>query len=212
MSISPIIYGAPLSSYVRATRMTCVEKGIEHTLEPADTGSDEYRRNLHPYGKMPAMRHGEVSLFETSAIIRYIDEAFPGPKLQPDTAAGRARMEQWISAYNNYIYRPMVLEYVLPYFFASGPNGQPDRARIDQALPQLETQMELLNQAYGDSPWLAGDSVSLADLILAPALHTCSQFPEGREFVTRYSNVGRALQSWEQRDSVRYLKATPSAQ
>jgi glutathione S-transferase len=77
-----ILYGFPQSNYVRAARMACVEKGVPHTLEPAGPHSPAILE-MNPFGKMPAMRHGDFTLYETSAIMRYIDDAFAGPRLTP---------------------------------------------------------------------------------------------------------------------------------
>ena len=43
----------------------------------------QLRNELHPFSKLPAFRHGEFTLFKTIAIMRYVDEAFKGPPLQP---------------------------------------------------------------------------------------------------------------------------------
>ena len=75
--------------------------------------ASEAYRELHPFGKIPAMRHGDVTLFETSAIARYIDETFPGPRLQPADPRERAVMNQWISACNHYFYSDVIRRYVL---------------------------------------------------------------------------------------------------
>src|SRR5262245_1882390 len=96
-----IIYGVPQSSYVRTVLFTCGEKSVPHRLEPIQLHSDAHLA-LHPWRRVPIMRHGDVQLFETSAIVRYIDEAFPGPALTPDTPVERGVMEQWISAINSY--------------------------------------------------------------------------------------------------------------
>ena len=85
-----VLYGTPLSPYVRTARMALAEKGVGYTLKPVDLKDPAYRR-LHPYARLPAMEHGRLRLFETAAITRYIDEAFDGPTLQPvDGAAAPA--------------------------------------------------------------------------------------------------------------------------
>jgi hypothetical protein len=71
-------------------------------LEP-DMGSPKHLA-LHPFDRVPTLRHGDFMLYETSAIVAYIEELFPTPALQPDTPQGRARMNQWISAVNSYYY------------------------------------------------------------------------------------------------------------
>ena len=64
---------------------------------------------LHPFDRVPILQHGDFTLYETSAIVAYLEEMFPTPSLQPDTAQGRALMNQWISAVNSYYYPYMML-------------------------------------------------------------------------------------------------------
>ena len=63
---------------------------------------------LNPFGKMPTYRCGELALYETSAIMRHLDETMPGPALMPTDPAERARAEQWISVLNCYGYPAIV--------------------------------------------------------------------------------------------------------
>ena len=126
------LFGPPQSSYVRTARMTCVEKGIEHQLTPVDLGSDAHRA-LHPFVKVPVLEHGAVRLYETSAICRYLDEAFGGPSLTPREPQARALMDQWISVVDCYLYRDLIKDYVLQYIFPRGADGRPNRAVIDPA-------------------------------------------------------------------------------
>ena len=75
-----IVFGYPQNTYVRTVRMSLEEKGIPYALEPIDLKAPEYRKR-HPFAKMPAFQHGNVKLYETSAITRYIDEVFDGASL-----------------------------------------------------------------------------------------------------------------------------------
>src|ERR1700730_3052191 len=100
-----------------AARMACIEKGVPYTLDPVTPHGEEILR-LHPFGRIPALRHGDFTLYEGRAILHYIDERFRGPHVTPADLRGRARMEQWISAINAYfdgpIIRRMLLQYILP--------------------------------------------------------------------------------------------------
>ena len=53
---------------------------------------------LNPFRKIPAITHGELTLYESTAILRYFDRAFPGPKLWPEDVAAAAMCDQWASA------------------------------------------------------------------------------------------------------------------
>ena len=110
--------------------MALAEKGIAYTHEPVAPHSVEVLA-LNPFGRVPAFRDGEFTLYETSAIVRYIEESFPGPSLLAGNARLRATMEQWVSLINCHAYDAMVRRYVLQYVFPKGANGAPDRAVID---------------------------------------------------------------------------------
>ncbi|MGH6719822.1 MAG: glutathione S-transferase family protein [Alphaproteobacteria bacterium] len=189
-----VLYGDPRSPYVRTARMALAEKGVGYTLKPADLKDAAYRR-VHPYARMPAMEHGALRVFETAAITRYVDEAFEGPALQPADAGGRARMTQWISAYNDYMARPfgpkLVIERLAPKIFGRPTNED----EIRGALPEVERALDVLDAGLSGDPYLAGATASLADLFVAPMLFYVGLTPEGQERLPRH----RALALWFER-------------
>lgn len=107
------LIGYPGSTYVRTARMVCEEKGIAHTLDPftAFEFRSDAHRALHPFAKMPILRHGKLVLYETVAIGRYLDAVFPGEALVPADPSAAAQVEQWMSALIDYGYRPLVHEW-----------------------------------------------------------------------------------------------------
>ena len=106
------IYGPPQSTYVRTARMAFEEKGVPYSLQPIEFGSDQHKA-LHPFGRVPAMKHGDVHLYETLAIATYADLAFDGLKLQPAAPRGRALMMQWTSVVIDYVYQYAVHDVVI---------------------------------------------------------------------------------------------------
>ena len=176
------IIGAPFSSYVWAVRMACAEKGVDYDLIPAGLHSREVME-IHPFGKVPVMRHGEVALFESKAIATYIDKAFPGPKLIPDDVVGAADVEQWVSLVNTTIDPMFIRSYVMAHLIPKGADGQPDRAAIESLLPTMQMQVDVLDEAVDATGYLVGDDFTLADINLLPVLHFVQRFPEGAEMV-----------------------------
>jgi glutathione S-transferase len=176
------IFGAGGASYPWSARLACEEKGVPHEFVQSDFRSEAYRTEHHPYNKMPAMAHGDVALFETTAILRYIDAAFDGPALEPADAFGRARMEQVVSAYKAYMYEDFVPAYLLKYLFAK--DGVVDRAAVDAALPTVEKHLGVLDDLHTGSPWFVGDSPTLADLVAGPVLvYLDLKTPEGHDMI-----------------------------
>src|SRR6266700_2787220 len=92
----PIVYGPAGSTYVWSTRLALAEKGVAHEL--VEVGFDEHRQEphltRHPFAKVPAFEHDGFALYETQAILRYIDEGFPVAPLQPTDLHQFARMRQ----------------------------------------------------------------------------------------------------------------------
>ena len=194
------IYGAPQSTYVRTARMACEEKGVPHQLGAIEFGSPAHLE-LHPFAKMPAMRHGQVHLFETIAICRYIDTNFDGPSLQPGHSGQLGIMDQWISAIDCYMYDTLIKKYVLQYVFPKGPDGQPDRSAIDEGLPEVERQIGLIDTALEGNTYLAGDQLSLADLFVAPIMSYLGNLPESGEILAKSANIQRAGTAMKERPS-----------
>lgn len=194
------IHGDPRSTFTRTARMGCVEKGVDYALDPLLPAQCK-EQGLHPFGKIPAMTDGDVKLFETAAILVYVDAAFDGPSLVPAEARPRAEMVQWISAINDVIYNAMVRRYVLQYVFPKGDDGQPDRSVIDAALEQMREQLATLDAAYGQGRYLVDDRLSHADLFLAPILFYVGTMPEGPSLLAGAPAVQRGVAAIQARDS-----------
>lgn len=163
MTDAPVrIHGHPISTWTRTVQMTCVEKAIAYETVPIAYGSAEHGA-LHPFRRIPVVEIGATVLFETLAIASHLDEAYPGPPLQPDGHAARARMRTWMGVCGDYLYRDVV---------RTVPRGRPmtpeERATARLALERAEGLMT-------DGPFLAGERISLADLYLAPQLANCAE-------------------------------------
>jgi glutathione S-transferase len=192
------LYGASASTYVRTARLACAEKGVSYTLEPSDLGSEAHAK-LHPFRKMPAMRHGDFVLYETGAIARYIDAAFPGPALQPVDIKARAVMDQWISAASDYCYQTMIREIVIQRVLVPMRGGKPDEAMIKAAWPKTEYQLDVIDKTLAASPYFAGNALSLADLFLLPILYYVKMQPEGPAQFAKH----KAVAAWFERTAAR---------
>jgi glutathione S-transferase len=182
------IIGFPQSTFVRVARMTCEEKGIPYELKAVPPHSPE-ATSIHPFGKIPSMRHGDLQLCESSAIARYLDRTFGGPKLIPEEPRAAAQVEQWVSIINTTIDPVMIRSYVLGYIFPKGADGKPDRTAIDEAVDKMRTQVDVLDRRVADTGHLAGNGFTLADIDLMPILFYVRQFPEGGELMKGANNL-----------------------
>ena len=182
------LYGFPQSTYVRVARMACHEKGVDYDLHPVPPHSEEVNA-VHPLGKIPVMRHGDIELCESKAIAGYIDRTFDGPPLIPEAPLDAARVEQWVSMVNTAMDRLLIRDYLFHYIFPKGPNDTPDRAAIDALLDDVGKHVGVLDAA-AEGGHLVGDSFTLADINTMPILFYINQMPEASEMIKRSKNLG----------------------
>jgi glutathione S-transferase len=176
----PEIIGSARSTYTRAVCMVCEEKGIDYALTETPLGAPELAA-IHPLGKMPVLRHGEVELFESKAIATYLDRSFAGPNVFPSDPRLAALTEQWVSLVNTVIDRTLIRTYIFAYIAPKTADGKPDREAIDAVMPSVRAQVEILDKAVAGSGYLVGDRFTFADINLLPILHRLQQPPEGAQ-------------------------------
>ena len=196
------IIGVPQSNYVWCCRIACAEKGVLHKLIEVPPFSPEAKA-AHPFGKIPALRHGEVTLYESKAICTYIDRNFDGPPLIPREAYAAALCEQWISVVNTTIDPLLVRQYCIAYFFPGTPDNSPNRTVIDAALPKMEPQFAFLDRGVGETGFLVGDSFTLADANLVPILFYLTKLPESRAMMAKSRNLNAYLDRHLVRKSIK---------
>src|SRR5262249_60521089 len=85
------VHGVPPSTFTRTVLLACHEKGIDYELAP--TMPSEITP-LNPFRKIPAITHGDLVLFEATAVLRYFDRPLPGPQLWPRDSVGIARSDR----------------------------------------------------------------------------------------------------------------------
>lgn len=188
------IIGAPQSTFVRTTRIALEEKGVPYKLTPARPHTPEVDQ-VHPFGKIPVMRHGDFTLFESRAIIGYADRVFAGPKLLPDDVRRAAKVEQWASAAANCVFSA-VIPYLRESFFPA--SGTPDRSLIDSQLPNVKNAIIVLDRAAADG-YVAGGEFSLADMYALPIVAYLRSVSESRDMLAET----KSLSTWFARHAER---------
>ena len=201
------LYGSSISTYVRTARIALAEKGVSYDLKDVWVDSPEIKQR-HPFQKIPVLRHGDFELYETFAVTRYIDEAFPGPALQPSDAKARARMTQWISVHNSYCYPTLIGGIVLERVAPKLLNRPSDEAKIKATLPDAQQRLDVLEKALGTTPYLAGIEPTLADYFLYPVMFYVSVVPEGNALLESRPGLRRWMAAIGDRRSVK--DTTPS--
>jgi glutathione S-transferase len=186
--LKPEIIGSQRSTYTRVVRMVCAEKGIDYVLTEAPLGAPEIFA-IHPFGKMPVMRHGDVELFESKAIAAYLDRRFPGPTVFPSDPLLGALTEQWVSLVNTVIDRTLIRTYLLAYAASKTADGRPDRQAIEAVTPALSEQIGVLDKAVARTGYLVDDQFTFADINLMPILYYMRLVPEGARALNRAAHL-----------------------
>ncbi len=175
---APLLIGMASSVYVRIVRLVALEKGValeRQHLDPfAHGGPPDWFLALNPFGKIPVLRHGDLVLTETRAIAAYLDEAFPGPALQPTDPVARARLRQIQGIVDAYAYRPMVWG-----LYVALSEGAASEGGIAEALADSRRALGMLER-LSHAPWLLGAQLTLADCHLAPVVQYLTAVPPGR--------------------------------
>jgi glutathione S-transferase len=207
-----VLYGPAYSTYTRTARLVLEEKGVAYDLREVDTlaGEGQKPEHLarHPWGKVPVLEHDGFSLYETVAITRYIDEAFPGPQLQPSGARQRARIAQVCAVLDHYGWSPMVITIFVQRVVVPMRGGKPDQKAIDDAMPETERALAAIESLMDADEFLIGGAISLADLHLVPIIDYFARTEDGRAVLGRHPRLSAWWQRMEQRPSV--VKTRPN--
>src|ERR1700736_3874502 len=201
----PVVYGFTRSTFVNIVRVVLTHKEVPYTfrdLEP-EMGKPSHLA-LHPFNRVPILQHGDFVLYETSAIVAYLDETFPRLPLQPRDIPGRARMDQWISIVNSYFY-PYMIYHVSHERNVFPELGIPsDEKVVAHALPMIEIALQVLERqlAHGEG-FLLGSEVCLADYYLLPSTYAFGLAPEAKAMYADFP----AVREWRTR-----VEALPTVQ
>jgi glutathione S-transferase len=200
-----IVHGIPGSPYVRATLLSLEEKSADYQLAAMQFGTLKQEPHLsrHPFGRIPAFEHDGWKLYETQAIMRYVDTVRPGPRLQPEEPRAAARMNQVMGIVDWYVMRQISMTITFNRVVKPRFNMPVDEEAIANAIPEARTCIGELSRLLNGQQWMAGGALSLADLLLAPHLSMFAMAPEGQEILWHNGNLKDWLARIEARQSMR---------
>jgi glutathione S-transferase len=199
------VYGVIGSPYVRAALLGLEEKGCEYRVHPLGMGEHKKAEHLarHPFGRIPVLDHGDFRLYETQAILRYLDRLVPDPPLTPTDARTEARMNQVIGVTDSYLMADFSGPIAFQRIVAPRSGLPTDEARLVAALPRAKICLDEVARLLGDKPYMAGAALSIADLIIAPQLVFAPLVEDVGPVMSQHPN----LLAWIER-----MKTRPSMQ
>ena len=202
------VHSIPGSPFGRSVLAMLEEKRAPYRLSPLAPGSlktPEYLA-LHPFGRVPVLVHNGFKLYETQAILRYLDRVLPEPSLTPSDVMRAARMDQAMNVNDWYLFHDV--GNVIIFQRVIGPQLMgltPDEAVIKAAMPKAHAVFDELARLLGAQPYFAGEALSLADLMLAPAVEFFTIIPEWSALGAPHANLVSWMKRMQEQPS---MKAT----
>lgn len=197
-----VVHSIPGSPFGRSVLVALEEKSARYRfapVSPAVLRTPEHLRR-HPFGRVPVLDHGEFRLYESQAILRYLDRALPGLALTPMNPQAAGRMDQLMNVNDWYLFQGVANVIVFQRIVGPRLMGlTPDEAAIAAAMPKAQAVFEELARQLGDAPFFVGDSISLADILLAPQVEFFRSTPEWEALGAKHGN----LQAWLDRMNAR---------
>jgi glutathione S-transferase len=146
---------------------------IKHRRDPETNLAPPELVNVHPLGKLPVIRDGELTLAESGAIIEYLLERYGGGRLVPALgSADWVRYLYWMHYAEGSAMPLLLLKVVfdqieaarVPFFLRPLTRGLSGHVKRSLVLPQLDRHLDFLEAELGDNAWFAGNAITAADL------------------------------------------------
>lgn len=169
-----IVYGFPLSPFVRKVLLATKEKGLDAKLVPSNPNQpDEAFLRASPFRKIPAIEDGDFRLADSTAIVAYLDAKYPEPVLIPADPEARGRaiwFEEVVDTILIPVGAPIVVNrFLRPVIFKTEGDEEAAKAADEAILKPLD----YLEGVLSTGGWLAGE-YSVGDLSLACSIKTLS--------------------------------------
>jgi len=163
------IHHHPLSTYSRRVRIALLEKNIPAELVEVDLMSRAHRSPaylaLNPYGRVPTLEEDSFVLYESTAILEYLEATHPTPPLVPADARGRATVAMHVKLCDLQLSR-QTGTIIFPKRFL--PKERWDEAAMAQAKKEIEKHLDVLEKQLQGRQYLVGDRYSLVEVCYTP--------------------------------------------
>ncbi|HET6612314.1 MAG TPA: glutathione S-transferase family protein [Kofleriaceae bacterium] len=174
------LYHHPFSFNARRAVMAAFQLGLSPELVLVDLGRGEQRNPeflaKNPNGSVPVLEDDDgFILWESNAIMQYLADKTPGHTLYPTELRARADVNRWLF-WSAHHFTPAVSilcwEHVIKPILGA---GDPDPARVARGMEEVTRRAGVLNEHLATRPWIAQDTLTLADLAIAAPLTVLDQ-------------------------------------
>lgn len=159
----------PLSTYSRRVLIALAEKQISYEPVIVDMAAREHRGPaylaLNPYGRVPTLDHDGFILYESTAILGYLEAIQPHPALLPEGAQQRALVEMHMKLCDLQMARPSGV-IIFPKRFL--PKERWDTAALSTAKTEIEKHLDIVERQLAGKTYLVAEQFTLADLCYVP--------------------------------------------
>lgn len=197
-----ILYGFPVSPNVRSARIALIEKGVSYSFNEIGfdhLATDDYTK-LNPFRKMPVLQHGDFVVYETPAILGYVDEAFAGVGLQSTDPKVRAQMRKWLGIAAHYLYPVGVMQLFLHRVMFPIMGNEPDETVVENSAHAIAHPLDVIETELVSS-FLVGDTLSLADIMTGAMVNYINLTKEGSALIAARPKTAAWLERLSQRES-----------
>jgi len=159
----------PLSTYSRRVRIALLEKGLRAEIVDVDMAAGAHRQPayqaLNPYGRVPTLEEDGFLLYESTAILDYLETAHPTPPLVPPDPRGRALVAMHMKLCDIQLARQTGI-IIFPKRFL--PKERWDEAAMAQAKKEIEKHLAIVERQISGREWMVGDRYSLVEVCYTP--------------------------------------------
>lgn len=168
--MSIVVYGVPLSPFVRKLRLCLAEKGLDYQLKiilPFD--QPDWFRDLNPLGRIPAIKDGDFTLADSSVICQYLEDKHRDLMPLLGKSAEEHAKIRWLEKYADYELAPLTTFTIFQHRVINPSMKKAiDEHAVQSALKvKLPVHFDYLEQCIGSAEYFVGDALSLADLAFA---------------------------------------------
>ena len=178
------LYSGTTDPYSHRCRIVLYEKGMDFQVIDVDLANKpDWFLAMSPTGRVPLLEVDGSVLFESAAIVEYLDET-TAPRLHPADPVTRARHRAWMEFGSG----------VLGLIWTLETTG--DRVKFDETVKLLRSRFERIEAELPGGPFFAGENFSLVDAVFAPAFRYFDTF-DGIADLGVFDGLAK-VQAWRQ--------------